>query len=243
MSDTPELTPPGQTPPGQTPIGPPPSPRDDHSNRWLKWLLRIGLGLGSVVAVGGVVFVVWGDRIVTQLLLPRVASSVDEAIKRPAELGDVEGFSFWGVRLGKTVIPPTETDKTSITVDEIEVTIGLRSLIFQQTLKSNVVLVRPNVSLVQAEDGEWTDLRLPEASETEQRIKLEIQSIKVEDAQLTAIPYVASNSEASNSEASNSETPDSEEPNVEEDTKAVVTRQSVEVSDADALIEFFGEEA
>ena len=242
MSDTPELTPPDPTPPGQTSpnqtppnqmsTGSPPPPRDP-SNRWLKWLLRVGIGLGSVVAVGGVVFVVWGDRIVTQLLLPRVATSVDEAIKRPAELGDVEGFSFWGVRLGKTVIPPTETDKTSITVDEIEVTVGLRSLIFQQTLKSNVVLVRPNVSLVQAKDGEWTELRLPEASETEQRIKLEIQSIQVEDAQLTAVPYVAPDSEA----------PDSEQPGVEAGAKAVVARQSVEVSDADALIEFFGEEA
>ncbi len=224
MSDMPELTPPDQTPPDptSTDLTPLPPPRGP-SNRWLRWLLTIGFGLGGFAAVGAVVFVVWGDRIVTRLLLPRVASSVDKAIARPAELGEVEGFSFWGVRLGKTVIPPTETDETSITVDEIEVTIGLRSLIFQQTLKSNVVLVRPNVSLVQAEDGEWTDLKLPEPSEAEQRIKLEIQSIQVKDAQLTAIPYVDLDGE--------------------EGAEAVVARQPVVVDDADALIEFFGEEA
>ncbi len=228
MSDTPELTPPDRTSSDRTrldrsPSDQRPTPPPRRPDRWLSLLLKIGVGLGAVTAVGGIVFVVWGDRIVTQLLLPRIASSVDKAIKRPTELGDVEGFSFWGVRLGKTVIPPTETDKTSITVDEIEVTVGLRSLIFQQTLKSNVVLVRPDVSLVQAEDGEWTDLRLPEASEAERQIKLEIQSIKVEDAQLTAVPYV--------------------DPDAEEGAKAIVPRRPVVVDNADALIEFFGEEA
>ncbi|MGD1897199.1 MAG: translocation/assembly module TamB domain-containing protein [Phormidesmis sp.] len=223
MPDSPEPTPPEPVPPeppeSSEPISSESASVPHRSRRWLSWLLKAGAGIVTVVVIGGVVFLVWGDHIVTELLLPRVATAVDDAIKRPAELGDVEGFSFWGVKLGKTVIPPTGTDATTITVDEIEVTIGLRSLIFQQTLKSNVILTRPNVSLVQAEDGSWTSLRLPESSDTESRVKTEIQSIKVIDAELIAVPYV------------------------EEGTEATVARQPIRAGDADALVEFFGEDA
>ncbi len=208
MPDTPELTPPDQMPD---------SPR--RSRRLYRTLLRVGVGLGVVAVTVGVVGVVWGDRIVTRFLLPRVADSVDKAIKRPAELGDVEGFSFWGVKLGKTVIPPTDTDTSSVTVDEIEVTVGLRSLIFQQTLKSNIVLVRPQVLLVQGKDGTWTDFELPEPDEAKNRIELEIQSIKVKDASLSAVPFVAPGADA------------------------IVPRKPVLVDDTNAAIEFFGEDA
>ena len=88
-----------------------PTPEPERPRRWHKVLLRTGIGLGIGVVGVGVVAFVWGDRIVTELLLPRISASVDNAIKRPTELGDVEGFSFWGVKLGKTVIPPTESDK------------------------------------------------------------------------------------------------------------------------------------
>lgn len=172
-----------------------------------------------VTAVGGVVLAIWGNRIVTALLLPRVTASVDEAIARPTELGDVEGLSFWGVRLGKSVIPPTETDQSSITVDEIEVKVGLRSLIFQQIAKAEIILVRPDVSLVQAEDGSWTDFELPESEEAESRIKTEIQSIKIENASISAVPYT------------------------DPDAAAIVQRQPVQLREANVLVEFFGEEA
>ena len=149
----------------------------------------MGAGLGTGAAVLVVVGVIWGDRIVTTLLLPRISDSIDEAIDRPTKLGDVTGFSFWGVKLGETIVPPTETDASTITIDEIEVKVGLRSLIFQQTLKADVRLVRPEVLLAQDADGTWTDFDLPESETAESRIKTEIQSVVIEDAQVTAIPY------------------------------------------------------
>ncbi|MGB3768275.1 MAG: translocation/assembly module TamB domain-containing protein [Phormidesmis sp.] len=207
MSDTPELTPPDQ----------PPEPR--RRRRVYRTLIKVGVGLGAVAATVGIVGAIWGDRIVTELLLPRVTASVDKAIKRPTELGEVTGFTFWGVKLGKTIIPPTDTDASSITVDEIEVTVGLRSLIFQQTLKSNIVLVRPQVLLVQGEDGKWTDFELPEPSETENRVKLEIQSIEVEDATVRAAPYV------------------------DPEALAIVPREPALIDETQVTLEFFGEEA
>ena len=207
MSDMPDSTPPEQ------------GPRPNSSRRFRNTLLAITGGVGVVAVAGAVVVAVWGNRIVTALLLPRVTASVDKAIDRPTELGDVVGLTFWGVRLGKSVIPPTETDPSSITVDEIEVKIGLRSLLLQQIAKSEIVLVRPNVSLVQTEDGSWTDFDLPESEEAESRIKSEIQSIKVEDASVTATPFV------------------------DPDSAAIVPREAVQIRESDVLIEFFGEEA
>ena len=212
MSEPPPLT------PSNDELTPEPLLTQRSHRRLWKILLGIGLGLGSIITVGGVVFYVWGDRIVTSLLLPRVAETLDESIQRPVELGDVEGFAFWGVKLGKTVIPPTETDASSVTVDGIEITIGLRSLLFQRTLKSNVVLLRPEISLIENEDGQWLELDLPEPSEAERPIELEIESIKVVNASLSALPYTAG-------------------------SEAVVPRAPIQIEDTDALVEFFGKSA
>ncbi|MEL7223354.1 MAG: hypothetical protein AAGL17_00495, partial [Cyanobacteria bacterium J06576_12] len=215
MSETPPLmTPVPTTGNNDLPPEPPHRPR-----RLWKILLRLGIGFGSLVTVGGVVFYVWGDRLVTNLLLPRVATILDETIERPVEMGDVESLSLWGVKLGKTVIPPTETDASSVTVDGIEISIGLRSLLSQRIIKSNVVLIRPDVSLIQGEDGEWLELTLPEPSEEEPPVELEIQSIKVQDAIISAVPYLETGSDV------------------------VLPQRPIQVAETDALVEFFGESA
>ncbi|MGB7085577.1 MAG: hypothetical protein WBD47_08485, partial [Phormidesmis sp.] len=96
--------PPEQTPPEQTPD--PDSPRRP-SSRLYPTLLKVGAGVGTVAAVGGAVIAIWGNVILTERVLPRVKVAIDKAIERPVELGAVEGFSLWSVRLGKTVMPPT----------------------------------------------------------------------------------------------------------------------------------------
>ncbi len=187
--------------------------------RLRKMLWGLGLGLGSSITIGSVVLYVWGNRIVTNLLLPQVSDALSDSIQRPVELGDVEGFGFWGVSLGETVIPSTDTDDSSMTVNAIQINIGLRSLILQQTAKARVVLVSPEVSLVENENGQWLALNLPEPSEAEQPIKLEIESIEVRNASLSALPYT------------------------EDASKAVVTRRPIQLKDTDVQIEFLGESA
>ena len=203
MSNTSELTPPSL----------PPAPRPPRRR---SILLKVGVGLGAAVVVGGVVIAVWGNLIITRWILPRVKAAIDGAIERPIDIGDVEGFSLWSVRLGKTTLPPIESDKSSVTVDAVEISIGLRSLIFQQIIKPDIVLVRPKVSLVQGEDGKWFELTLPKQPEDDPRVTLEVQSIEVEDARLTATPFTKG-------------------------SEATVPREPVQVDDADATVEFFGE--
>ncbi|MEL6471419.1 MAG: translocation/assembly module TamB domain-containing protein [Cyanobacteria bacterium J06623_4] len=199
-------------------LQPPPDPEPEPSrDRWLGLLLKVGAGVGVLGVAGIVGFVIWGDRIITQYILPRIEIAVEETIDRPIRLGESKGTSLWGVNLGKTVIPPTETDESSVTVDEIQVAIGLRSLIFQRTIKPEITLVRPEVSLVQSEAGTWGELSLPElAEEGEPPVTVELQSIRIKDARLTAEPYTA-------------------------DAAAIVPRETLEVESVDGVVEFFGE--
>ena len=69
--------------------------------------------------------------------------------------------------------------------------------------------------MCKAKTGRWTDFELPESDTAESRIKLEIESIEIEDALVSAVPFVAP------------------------DANAVVKREPVLVDETDVNIEFF----
>lgn len=177
----------------------------------------MGVGLGAVGLLSGAAVMVWGKRVINNGVLPRVEVAIADAIERPIELGNIEQWSLTGFRLGETTIPATETDASSLTVDAVWVTFGLRSLLFEQTLEPHVTLVRPDLALVKREDNQWLELGWPEPSEEEPLVSFEIQSIEVEDAQLTASTAV-------------------------QDPEALVLAEPIAVAGVDANIEFYGED-
>ena len=179
-------------------------------------LLKVAAGVGIMIVAGGVAAVVWADRLINTQVLPRVETEIAKSIGRPVDIGEVEGLSFWGIRLGKTTLPSTETDATSVTVDEIGVDVDLRSLIFQRQIKPHVVLVRPDVNLVQAENGQWIELELPDPAAEDPPFTLELQSVVVQDARLTASTLI-------------------------QDPDAVVPRTPVQIENVDVTANFQGE--
>ena len=201
-----------------SPVPPPDSADASHATtRYVSSvLLKVAAGVGIVIGAGGVAAVVWGDRLINTQILPRVETEVAKVIGRPVEIGEVEGLSWWGIRLGKTTLPPTETDATSLTVEAIGVDVDLRSLLFQRQIKPHIVLVRPDVNLVQAADGQWIELALPEPAEADPPFTLELQSVVVEDARLTASTLI-------------------------QDPDAVVPRAPVQVENVDVTANFQGE--
>ncbi len=203
-------------------LEPTPPPRRPHRLR--RFLLRAGIGVGALAATVGVVGVIWGDRIINETVLPRLEDEIEKAIDRPVELGNVERFYFWGVRLGTTTMPPTATDESTAVVDKVDVTADLRSLIFQKSLRPKITFIRPDVSLAQSEDGQWLELGLPEPSEKEPLITLDIETIEVQDARLVASLY------EQESEAS-------------EVSGGTVPREPLEATGTDVLISFYGEES
>jgi len=206
MSNPSELTP----SPELDPL-PPRRPR----RRWLSWFLKASAGLGGVAFVGGVICIIWGDYIVTTYALPRIEIALEDTFDRQVKLGEAQGTSIWGVRLGETVVPPTEEDESSVVVKEVKVELGLRSLITQRTIKPKIVLIEPQISLIQAADETWGDLSLPEVSEEEPAVKLELQTVEVRNASLTADPYTAD---------------------------AIVARETLEIDSVNGILNFYGGE-
>ena len=213
MSNSPEPSPPVQTPP-------PPSeqPPSQPPRRRYVTLLKVGAGVGAITAVVGTAGWLWGDRIINEAIIPRIEARIAEDIDRPIDLGEVERLFFWGVRLGQTVLPATETDESTVTAEAVEFTVDLRSLIFQRTLRPDVIVIRPNLLLNQAEDGQWLDFVFPESSGEDSLISLEVQTIEVRDAQITVSTY-------------------------NQAAEAAVPRQAIEITQTDGLLSFYGEEA
>ncbi|MEM8613477.1 MAG: hypothetical protein AAGF93_15760, partial [Cyanobacteria bacterium P01_H01_bin.105] len=181
-------------------------------------LIKVGAGLGTIVAIGSIAGAIWGKRIINGRILPIIEERIAETIDRPIELGDLERLSLTGVQLGKTTLPSTETDKSSVTVDQVAIRFDLRSLLFERTLEPHVVLVRPDLSLVQGKDGQWFELSLPEPIEEEPLVTTNIQSINIQDAHITATPLI-------------------------QDPNAVVPRETLELNKTDLTAKFYGEDS
>ncbi|WP_141242255.1 hypothetical protein [Leptolyngbya sp. BC1307] len=74
---------------------PEPTP-SQPSHRLYSLLLKASAGLGTVVLLGGVGFVIWGDRIITERILPRIEVAIEDAVDRPIKLGASQGTSLFG---------------------------------------------------------------------------------------------------------------------------------------------------
>jgi len=169
----------------QPPASPPPASPQPPSCGW-SWrslLVKAGVGVGGVAAIGGIAGVIWGGQVVNDGIIPRIEGVVEDTIGRPVEIGPLTGLSLNGVTIGETVIPPTAIDDSTVTVDEIAVSIAWRPLLFQRVLRPSITLVRPQVDLVQNPDGQWLDLDIT-PREGDPLLTLEVGSLQVRDASL-----------------------------------------------------------
>lgn len=167
--------------PSPTPESPPPS---SGGPRWRSLLVKAGIGVGGLTLVGGIVGVVWGGRVVNNGIIPQIEGAIEETIGRPVDIGPLTSLSLNGLTLGETVVPPTEKDATTVRVEQIGVSVAWRPLLFERVLRPSITLVRPEVELVQGEDGQWVVLDLPAPSDQEPPVSLELGSLQVRDASL-----------------------------------------------------------
>jgi translocation and assembly module TamB len=170
------------------PNSPPPETEPEHESRsGLPLALKIGAGVGGIVIAGGMATVIWGKDLVNQQVIPRVEDALEETLDRPFELGDVESLSLSKIRVGPSTVPPTDEVQTEATVEAVDITISWPDLIFDRTLRPTITFIEPDVKLVQAADGRWIDLTLPDPEEdkTEGPISFELDQVRVVDAQIS----------------------------------------------------------
>lgn len=154
-------------------------------------LLRVGVAIGSVLAVGGVVGGWWVWRFVQNDLAPLVAKNLSELFDRPVEVGDIQGISLTSITIGESSVPATATDPDRASVPEIVVRFNPLEVLWDRTLSLDVTLNNPDVYIEQDEDGLWvsTTLKQDEGG-PEPIVKIELDTLRVQDGALRLAPYV-----------------------------------------------------
>ncbi|MBE9138580.1 translocation/assembly module TamB domain-containing protein [Nodosilinea sp. LEGE 07088] len=169
------------------PSSPPPTPEPDRpQHRILPTLLKAGAGLGGLALAGGGAALVWGGDLIDSQVMPLVEAALEESLDRPFELGNFERLTWNGVRLGPTTLPPTDEVATQATVEAVDLSFNWSELLLNRTLRYSLTFVNPRVDVVQAADGRWIDLTLPDPEEEQPGpVELELATVNVKGGQIS----------------------------------------------------------
>lgn len=163
------------------PSSPQPNPdQGRHSRRILPTLLKVGAGLGGLALVGGAAVLVWGDDLFDDRLIPWVEESLEESLDRPFELGNFRRLTWNGVRLGPSRLPPTDAVASGATAEAVDVTFSWPDLLFSRSLRYSLTFIEADIALVQAADGRWVDLTLPDPEEDKTRGPVELELVEIQ---------------------------------------------------------------
>ncbi|MEG4027762.1 MULTISPECIES: translocation/assembly module TamB domain-containing protein [unclassified Microcoleus] len=167
---------------------------DDNKNqlaprphrRWWRLLLLSGTGLSILALVGAAVGYQW----VREKLAPLVETEVSQLLKRPVQLGRLEGFSLTGLRFGRSTLPATPTDPDYASTEAVEVQFSIWPLLFNRTLKLDITLVKPNAYIEQDAQGRWVNIPTRE-QKSPGLFKTEVEAIRAENAAAVLVPNPA----------------------------------------------------
>ena len=162
---------------------------------------RIFLGVGGILlaSIGG--GLTYTGFFVQRQLVPLIEKELTNYLNRPVKVGQLERFSLGGARFAKSEIPATSTDPDWASVEAVEVTFDPLKLLTRLQLQLNVSLVRPDIYIEQARNGDWisTELDSPEEeNEVGQEINIDLEAIQFTDAEVVLV---------ARSEAGNLKTP------------------------------------
>src|SRR6476469_2064682 len=154
--------------------------------RWWRLLLLSGTGLGIIALVGAVVAQAW----VRANLAPLVETEVSQLLKRPVQLGRLEGFSLTSLRFGRSTLPATSTDPDYASTEAVKVKFSVLQLLFTRTLKLDITLVQASAYIEQDAKGRW--VKLPTAERKSPGLfKTEVEAIRAENTAAVLVPSPA----------------------------------------------------
>lgn len=153
--------------------------------------LKVGAGMGGVFLLGAAATAVWGRAVVNHYVIPRLEQALEETFERPIYVGELEHFTLTGFRIGPSHFLPTAAVQTEARARAIDVSLSWPDLIFQQTLRPSLTLLDPEVVVVQAADGRWIDLTLPEPDEEDDGpISFKLGELRVDNARVSMTSLV-----------------------------------------------------
>lgn len=119
-------------------------------------------------------------------LAPQIEASLSKAFNRPIKLGQIQDFTFTGLRLGATEIPPTPTDPDRVSVRAIQVNFNPLLLLTDRILKLELTLIEPNAYIEQDKNKQWISVKLAQ-SEEKGPIEIDLATVRVEDGEAIVV--------------------------------------------------------
>jgi translocation and assembly module TamB len=175
--------PPPKSPQPQLTSNLPPS-----SRRWLKLFLKTG----SIIALGlcllSIVGIVIGQSWAKSQLIPIVEKELTKSLKRPIKLGKIEDIWLNEIHITNAKIPVNGSDLSQLVVPDVFINFNPLKLVVDRTLKLDVRVVAPRISLAQNVRGEWLTIP-PQEKQSPPPVKLEVGTVKIENAVVTILPY------------------------------------------------------
>jgi translocation and assembly module TamB len=158
------------------------------SRRWLKLFLKTGSAIGLGLFVVAIIGIGYGQWWAKSNLAPLISQELTKSLKRPVRLGKIEDIWLNEIKLGSSTIPANGTDLNHLQVDRVIVNFDPIKFALTRTLKLDVRAIAPSIYVEQNRQGSWVEL--PKITQQPAGdIKVEVGSIKVEDARITIVPY------------------------------------------------------
>lgn len=172
--------------------------RSQRGKLWLLLLSRPVLGtlivlLAGLAGLGGWLWVYLQNE-----LAPTIETNLSQLLNRPVKLGKLEQITFTSLRFDRTTIPPfsqqvggqTIREQDSAMAAAVEVNFNPWDLLWSRSLNLAVSLKQPQLNLVQDKEGRWLRTQL-QPLKPSGWFTTNLQSIQVQQAQITALPYGA----------------------------------------------------
>lgn len=161
-----------------------PQPTPRHRPRRRGRNILLGLGVVLLVSFGVGVGFAW--FFIQRQLAPMVEKNLARLLNRPVNLGQVESFTYNGLRFGASEVPATPTDPDHASMPAIDVAFNPFKLLLTRTLEFDITLIDPEVYLEQSQDGRWLDTRIQQQEKG--FIDVKLQEIQVHSADVVLVP-------------------------------------------------------
>ncbi|MBF2079275.1 MAG: translocation/assembly module TamB domain-containing protein [Synechococcales cyanobacterium T60_A2020_003] len=174
----------------------PPPDRDPSSseefqpsslNRRHRLLRRSLYAVGGIAVVGTVSVVGLGVWFVQNRLAPMVATSLENIVNRPVEVGSVKSFSLTHLEFGESSLPPTDTDNDTVVIEKVIARFNPLEFLTDRVLTLDLDLVRPHAFLDQTEDGAWVNPTITIDPDAPRIIRLD--TIRVQEGEISLQPF------------------------------------------------------
>jgi translocation and assembly module TamB len=156
-------------------------------NRWQSAFSRKSLFfsfLGGFVLFGGITGMNWGVAHSQQQLVPEVTRLLTATLDRPVQLGAIEQVSLTHLRIGRSAIPATDTDRDQVTVEVIEIRFDPVAALWQRRVNLTVTLIRPVAFFDQDATGNWSNLEI----ELDGDEPIQVKQVRLRDATIVLSP-------------------------------------------------------